>query len=287
MLLSSTITGNLLNEQCVPTKRSYLEKSGLKRSSAAEISAKNSSGVQNVPHLTCESTSGLKLLKSKKEQITRVPLKYDEGKAQIQIQELCNTVCSQYSEEYLQLKKGTEPVDNARVQKAQAKFVTCHLNTSGLKLLKSKKEQITRVPLKYDEGKAQIQIQELCNTVCSQYSEEYLQLKKGTEPVDNARVQKAQAKFVTCHLNTSGLKLLKSKKEQITRVPLKYDEGKAQIQIQELCNTVCSQYSEEYLQLKKGTEPVDNARVQKAQAKFVTCHLKCSLSIKAQLKSLQ
>ncbi|KRX58422.1 hypothetical protein T06_7563 [Trichinella sp. T6] len=86
---------------------------------------------------------------------------------------------------------------------------------------------------------------------------------------------------------TSGLKLLKSKKEQITRVPLKYDEGKAQIQIQELCNTVCSQYSEEYLQLKKGTEPVDNARVQKAQAKFVTCHLKCSLSIKAQLKSLQ
>ncbi|KRY10412.1 hypothetical protein T12_243 [Trichinella patagoniensis] len=63
--------------------------------------------------------------------------------------------------------------------------------------------------------------------------------------------------------------------------------GKAQIQIQELCNTVCSQYSEEYLQLKKGTEPVDNARVQKAQAEFVTCHVKCSLSIKAQLKSLQ
>ncbi|KRZ59948.1 hypothetical protein T02_6036 [Trichinella nativa] len=87
--------------------------------------------------------------------------------------------------------------------------------------------------------------------------------------------------------HTSGLSLLKSKKEPITQVPLKYDEGKAQIQIQELCNTVCSQYSEEYLQLKKGTEPVDNARVQKAQAEFVTCHLKCSLSIKAQLKSLQ
>ncbi|KRX12642.1 hypothetical protein T07_5180 [Trichinella nelsoni] len=85
---------------------------------------------------------------------------------------------------------------------------------------------------------------------------------------------------------TSSLKLFKSKKEEITRAPLKYDEGKAQIQIQELCNTVCSQYSEEYLKLKTGTESVDNAEVQKAQAKFVTCHLKCSLSIKAQLKSL-
>ncbi|KAL1233000.1 Peptidase [Trichinella spiralis] len=86
---------------------------------------------------------------------------------------------------------------------------------------------------------------------------------------------------------TSSLKLFKSTKEQIKRAPLKYNEGKAQIQIQELCNTVCSQYSEEYLNLKKETEQVDNARVQEAQAQFVTCHLKCSLSIKAQLKSLQ
>ncbi|KAL1233001.1 Cytochrome c-552 [Trichinella spiralis] len=86
---------------------------------------------------------------------------------------------------------------------------------------------------------------------------------------------------------TSGLKLLKSKKEQITRAPLKYDQHKVESQVEELCNTVCSQYSEEYLKLSKDREPADKAGVQKAQAEFVTCHLRCSTSIKAELKSLQ
>ncbi|XP_003376059.1 conserved hypothetical protein [Trichinella spiralis] len=103
------------------------------------------------------------------------------------------------------------------------------------------------------------------------------------------KTKKLTALYTKCLMtvNTSGLKLLKSKKEQITRAPLKYDQHKVESQVEELCNTVCSQYSEEYLKLSKDREPADKAGVQKAQAEFVTCHLRCSTSIKAELKSLQ
>ncbi|KRY44065.1 hypothetical protein T03_11152 [Trichinella britovi] len=86
---------------------------------------------------------------------------------------------------------------------------------------------------------------------------------------------------------TSSLNLFKSKKEEITRAPLKYDEGKVEIKIRELCSTVCSQYSEEYVKLTRDPDVMDRAAVQKADAEFATCHLSCSSSIDAQLKSLQ
>ncbi|KRZ96779.1 hypothetical protein T08_10806 [Trichinella sp. T8] len=86
---------------------------------------------------------------------------------------------------------------------------------------------------------------------------------------------------------TSGLNLSKSTKEKITRAPLIYDKVEAHIQIYGLCSTVCNQYSEEYLKLKNGPEPVVNDGLYKAREDFVTCHMNCVSSIEAQLKSLQ
>ncbi|KRZ74089.1 hypothetical protein T10_12230, partial [Trichinella papuae] len=82
---------------------------------------------------------------------------------------------------------------------------------------------------------------------------------------------------------TSGFKLFKTKKEQITQTPLKYDQGKAESLIQELCSVVCSQYSEEYLKLTKEQD----ADAQKAKAEYVTCSLRCTTSVKAELRSLE
>ncbi|KAL1237885.1 Hydrogenosomal chaperonin HSP60 [Trichinella pseudospiralis] len=86
---------------------------------------------------------------------------------------------------------------------------------------------------------------------------------------------------------TSGLKLFKTKKEQITTTQLKYDQEKVESQIQELCSTVCSQYSEEYLKLTEEKELANDAEVQKAKARYVTCSLKCTTSIKAEIRSLE
>ncbi|KRZ18008.1 hypothetical protein T11_13898 [Trichinella zimbabwensis] len=171
--------------------------------------------------------------------------------------------------------------------------------TSGFKFFKTKKEQITRTPLKYDQGKAESLIQELCSVVCSQYSEEYLKLTKEQESVNDADAQKAKAEYVTCSLRcTTSIKAelrsldssgfqFKAKKGKAIQTPLKYDQEKVESQIQELCSTVCNQYSEEYLQLEKELDSVNEVELQTVKSEYVTCLLRCTSSIEAELRLLE
>ncbi|KRY77092.1 hypothetical protein T4B_3077 [Trichinella pseudospiralis] len=85
---------------------------------------------------------------------------------------------------------------------------------------------------------------------------------------------------------TSGFQF-KPKKEKGIRTPLKYDQEKVESQIQELCSTVCNQYSEKYLQLTKDLDSVNEVEVQTAQAEYVSCLLRCTSFLETELKSFE
>ncbi|KRZ74094.1 hypothetical protein T10_482 [Trichinella papuae] len=79
----------------------------------------------------------------------------------------------------------------------------------------------------------------------------------------------------------------KAKKGKAIQTPLKYDQEKVESQIQELCSTVCNQYSEEYLQLEKELDSVNEVELQTVKSEYVTCLLRCTSSIEAELRLLE